>query len=455
MASSADYFIGLDLGTTSVKACAFDRRGQLLHNTNQAYPLEHPSPGAAIQDPALLLKAAEQALQDLIRESPGTPGGVGLSCPMHGIFLLDEQERPLTEIITWADTRAEVVMADFSPAQRRELLRCTGTPVHPMSPLVKYRWLRLHDPGLFAEARYVRGIKEILTSAWTGQAVLDEQLASATGLYDSVAGEWSALALAAATAPGAYTKDEPRLPTVRPATHQLTWLPEVADRLGLSGVPLFLGGSDGVLANLGSGLLSPEEVAITVGTSAAVRATHRQARIDPAHGLFNYRMLDDYYVVGGASNNGGKALEFWQELLVGHFTSVGEFINAGLSVAREDSPAFLPYLYGERAPIWDASATASLQGLRGFHDHRHLARAVLEGVTDNLLAILRQLEAAVGTPHRLHVSGGITQSPAWMDLLAERSGRPTAVADAPQASAYGAALIARLGTGDLASLKEI
>ncbi|MEM1359743.1 MAG: gluconokinase, partial [Bacteroidota bacterium] len=453
-----DYFIGLDLGTTSVKACAFNRDGKMLGESSREYPLLHPAAGAAVQEPQVLVSAAEESLVELIKQLDEKPAGIGLSCPMHGLILYNEHWRPVTPIITWADVRAQSVMEEFSPTDRRKLLRITGTPVHPMSPLVKLRWLARKHPQVINFSHYCYGIKEVLTGTWTKTPTLDEQLASANGMYDSGKGRWSvtALQIASGLNEAEYAKRglPLGLPPVRPATHRLEWKEEVAERLGLTDVPLFLGGSDGVLANLGSGLLSPGEVALTVGTSGAVRTTHRQARIDPKHGLFNYKMFQDYYVIGGATNNGGKVLEYWQGLLSAHFKDIGAFIEAALSVKSENSPQFQPYLFGERAPLWDANAKAELNGLRGHHDHRHLARAVLDGVTDNLVVILRQLEAAVGPARRIHASGGFTQSPAWLGLLAEKAGREVIVTNHPQASAYGAALIARLGLGDL-SLEEL
>ncbi|SEP80788.1 gluconokinase [Neolewinella agarilytica] len=435
------YHIGLDIGTTSTKACAFDPAGKLLATEERPYPLLHPEPGAAVQEPMVILEAAENALADLVSSVGEKPAAIGLSCPMHSVILCDAYETPIDHVITWADTRAQAVMDDFSKAEREELLRLTGTPVHPMSPMVKLRWLLKDNPGWKEEAVFCYDLKSFLTKYWTNTAVIDQQLASASGLYDAPAGQWSARALAMAA--GDEETFPFHLPPVQSAKQCLEWADHIAKRLGVEGVPLFLGGSDGVLANLGSGILAPGEVAITVGTSGAVRTTHRQSRIDPVHGLFNYQLYDDYYVVGGATNNGGKALAYWQNLLSAHFSDVGTMIDAALTVSAEESPVFLPYLYGERAPVWDAAATAELTGLAGHHDHRHLARAVLEGVTNNLVAILRQLEAATCPAQRLHASGGFTKSPEWLDLLARRADCELVLADAAQASAYGAAIIAR------------
>ncbi len=413
----------------------------MIKLVERGYELLQPEPGAAIQQPLALLQAAEAALIDLIEAVGAQPEFVSLSCAMHSLILCDENEEPLDYMYTWADTRAEVVMAEISGAERQSLLRETGTPVHPMSPLVKLRWLLKTQPELRAAAVYCYDLKSLLTKYWTANAALDEQLASATGLYDAERGSWSAAALAVAS--GGAAEDFPfTLPPVFPANHQLHWSKESGERLGLTGVPLFLGGADGVLANLGSGILAPGDIALSIGTSGALRTTHSQARIDPAHGLFNYKMKDQLYVIGGPTNNGGKVLEYWQHLLAAHFPDMEAFVAGALSVAPPAELTFVPWLYGERAPIWDAAATASLQGLAGHHTPAHLARAVLEGVTANIVRILHQLEAVVGPANRILASGGFTRSPEWVQLVGERSGRPVEIAEAAQASAYGATLVA-------------
>lgn len=433
------YHIGLDIGTTATKACAFSKAGEMVGMVERGYALLHPQPGAALQDPMAVLRAAEEALAELVLKTDGQPASVGLSCPMHSLMLCDEYEAPLDYVITWADTRAQAVMGEISEENRRELHRTTGTPVHPMSPLVKLRWLLREHPALKDKAVYCYDLKSFLTKYWTNTAVLDEQLASATGMYDIRNNRWSDEALAVAS--GEAEEGFPFiLPPVLPANHQLEWNQGVAERLGLTDVPLYLGGSDGVLANLGSGILAPGDVALSIGTSGAVRTTHSKANVDHKHGLFNYKMKEGYYVIGGPTNNGAKVLAYWQGLLSGHYANVGEFIDGAFSVDPADCPTFSPWLYGERAPLWDAMATAGLEGLRGHHGPAHIARAVLEGVTGNIVAILQQLEAVVGPANRILASGGFTKSPKWVALVAERSGRKVEVADAAQASAYGAAL---------------
>jgi gluconokinase len=432
------YIIGLDIGTTATKACAFNANGEMIGLVERGYVLLHPEPGAAEQEAEAVFAAAEAALAELVRKTKGKPVSVGLSCPMHSLLLLDENQAPLGNVLTWMEARPQDAMEVFGPEDRHQLHELTGTPVHPMSPLLKLRWLADKHLERLAAAAYISDLKSALVLRWSDSGfLLDEQLASATGMMDLETSQWAEAALKKA----GITKD--RLPVIKPAATELNWRPAIAEKLGLTGVQLYLGGSDGVLANLGSGILNCGEVALSIGTSGALRTTHTKARVDPKLGLFNYKMKDGLYVIGGPTNNGGKVLEYWQNLLSAHFADVGAFIDAALSVASEDAPNFGPWLYGERAPLWDAAATASLSGLRGHHQPAHIARAVLDGVTDNLITILQNLEVAVGPAERILGSGGFTKSPEWVALIAERSGREVVIADAAQASAYGAALVAR------------
>ena len=433
-------YLGLDLGTTSAKVCAFDEEGKLVDERSGGYELMHPEAGAAVQDVDGILKVAEQILSDLLAELPEPPAGLGISCPMHGVLLLDPDRRPTGPVITWADVRAQAVMRDFTDGEKKKLLHRTGTPVHPMSPMVKLRWFSVFHPDRLASATYLSDLKSYLVDRWTTDGLLiDEQLASATGLLNLERREWDEAALRLA---GNDQKLPLELPEVVPAGTRLSWRSDVAGRLGTGDLPLFIGGSDGCLANYGSGLLEPGKVSLTIGTSGAVRATHRGLSEEADHQLFNYLLFDDYAVLGGATNNGGKVIEWTYDLLCGHFDDIGAMIAAA-AAAPDTDLRFRPYLNGERAPIWDALATAAFEGLRGSHTPTDLARAVLLGVTDNVIEILKQVEAATCPSKVIYASGGFTRSREWVDLLATRSGRKVEIAQTPQASAYGAALVAR------------
>jgi gluconokinase len=434
-------YLGLDLGTTSAKACAFDAGGKLVAERSGGYELYHPGAGAAVQEVEEIVAVAERLLRELVADLPGKPISLGISCPMHGVLLLDAEGQPTGPILTWADVRPQSVMDRFPPHLRPRLLELSGTPVHPMSPLVKLRWLHENYPNRLRKATHLSDLKSYLIDRWTTAGrLVDEQLASATGLLNLKTRDWDNELLKYAVPNQPFPL---QLPRVVPAATRLEWRPEVVQRLGLRDTTLYIGGSDGCLANLGSGILEPGKISVTIGTSGAVRTTHRGRVFNAEHQLFNYLLHGDYEVIGGATNNGGKAVEWIYEMLAVHFPDIGSMIEAALS-APPTELRFAPYLYGERAPIWNALATASLVDLRGHHRPVDLARAVIEGVTDNVVAILRQVEAATRPADVVYASGGFTRSQAWVELLAERSGRRVEIATTPQASAYGAALVGKL-----------
>ena len=433
------YRIGLDIGTTATKACAFTEAGRMIALVERDYELDQDEPGQATQDPEAVFTAAEAALAQLVDTTPGRPLSLGLSCPMHSVILLDDDYEIISPVYTWADTRGTAVMGAFSDDERYEFHRQTGTPVHPMSPLVTLLWLSRLEPELFARAKYGSDLKSALVLRWaTDGFLIDEQCASATGLMCLETTEWLA------DTRERIGEEMPELPTIKPANTTLTWRTEVAERLGLTGVPLYLGGSDGVLANYATGIECCGQVAMSIGTSGAVRTTHDDFHVDPTHGLFVYKMTEGRYVLGGATNNGGKVLAYWQSLLSSHFADVAGFIDGAMSVDPAECPTFLPWLNGERAPVWDAGVSAELRGLRGYHTPAHLARAVLEGVTDNIVEILRHLEAATAPTDRILISGGVTRSPEWVALIGERAGSRIEEAQQAQASAYGAAMVYKL-----------
>jgi gluconokinase len=183
--------------------------------------------------------------------------------------------------------------------------------------------------------------------------------------------------------------------------------------------------------------------------------THTQFRPDPEERLFSYILEEGLFVTGGASNNGGKVLEWVQSAFYPDL-EISEIIDLALAVAPgAEGLLFVPYLHGERAPVWDAGATGQLHGLRHHHRRQHIARAALEGVLYNLYASLQHLDTLGDAITEIFANGGFTRSEGWVQILADLSGLPVHVAETPQASAYGAVLMARKGTGDLATWAEL
>jgi gluconokinase len=459
-----DVVVGLDSGTTATKAVTAGTDGRVRDLVSVGYPLSVPAPGRAELDAQRLADAAVEALAGVsaaARERGDRVVGISLSAAMHGLVPMDDDGRPLGPLLTWADARA----AGFAGALRADgraggLHTRTGTPVHPMSPLLKLAALRADDPDRLATVPRWGGVKELVVAALRGgPQVLDRACASATGLYGIRTGTWDAEALQIAGVRAG------QLGEVLPTTAVLEGLrPEVAAATGLPGdTPLVLGASDGVLANLGIGAVRPEVAAVSLGTSGAMRVVVPEPTVDPAHRLFCYALTDDHWVVGGAVNNGGSVVRWAAQALAEGDGVTGEDadeLDARLLEEAAGVPAgsagllCLPYLLGERAPWWRSGLRGAYVGLRREHRRPHLVRAAVEGVCQQL-ALVRDAFSATGLPvAEVRATGGAVASSLWVRTLAAALDLPVRVADSPEGTGLGAALLGLHALGALPDLDE-
>jgi gluconokinase len=262
-----DCALGVDIGTTSTKAVAFDLGGRVISHHSVEYPLLTPTPFTAEQDPEEILRAVLEAIKTAAHRAHSADGAiacVAFSAAMHSLIAVDHDGKPLTRSITWADNRA----ASWAKRIGREwggsaIYRRTGTPIHPMSPLAKLVWLRHEEADLFGRAARFVGIKEYVLFRLFGCYVVDYSIASATGLFNIERLDWDDEAIALAGV------ERDRLPSPVPTTFRLEGLtPAIAAELGLSpNTPFIIGANDGVLSNLGVDAIGAGEMAITIGTS--------------------------------------------------------------------------------------------------------------------------------------------------------------------------------------------
>lgn len=459
---NAPAYIGVDIGTTSVKAAAFDRRGGTLAQEEREYPLRSPRRGRAEQDPEEILKSLLDALSDVVRTSKERGvlvGCVSFSAAMHSLMALDGEGNPITPSVTYADNRASEqarrIRADLDGLA---IHRRTGTPIHPMSPLAKLLWFREKDAGTFeAAARWV-SVKEYVLSRLFGEYVVDHSIASATGLFNLERRDWDEGALrVAGVTPGKLS-----LPV--PTTHVMEGLhPEYAERLGLPrDTPFVVGANDGALANLGVGAVHPGVVAVSIGTSGAVRSVVHRPEVEEGGRLFCYALDEDAWVIGGPINNGGLALHWLRDTV---FPEVGEIAGregkrlydlmgemAGKVPAGSEGLIFLPYLTGERAPQWNPDARATFFGLTLGHGREHMIRAVMEGVVFQICTVARILEEVAGEPKEVRATGGFARSGLWRQIIADVLGREVLFSEESEGSSLGAALLGMKAVGEIPSL---
>jgi gluconokinase len=442
------YVIGVDIGTTNTKAVAFAVDGTVLGSTGAGYPVFTDAEGRHELDPDQLIAAVESTVGELLKSMPEAPAGISFSCAFHSLLAVDGQGEPLTRAMTWADLRPSAAAKALRGTEvGRRIYRHTGTPIHAMSPLCKLLWLRDHEPDIFQRAARFIGIKEYVWWRLTGKCQVDHSIASATGLFDIRRREWYPESL---TLVGI---DTGRLSDPVPCTH----IEETQANLRY-----VIGGGDGCLANLGSGAVRPGETALTIGTSGAIRMTASKPEDDPEGRVFNYILSPDRYTCGGATNNGGNVLKWlFEKVLV-----VGDSEEEWQRRVQEadgvppgcEGLIFLPYLQGERAPVWDADARGVFFGVRSLHDHRHFTRACLEGVSYSLYQIGASVAETTGPIARIYASGGFTRSDVWLQMIADVFNKEVALCGAADASAIGAAVMGQLALGlidDLEVAKEL
>ena len=276
-------------------------------------------------------------------------------------------------------------------------------------------------------------------------------IASATGLFDIYDRDWNAEALqTAGITAGRLSKH------VSPDYILKGIKNGFAGKMGIDPqVPFVAGASDGCLAHLGSNALHANEVSLTIGTSGAVRRMIPAPVFDAQQRIFNYLLTDERYIAGGALNNGGNVLQWFNSHLAGRSGNTANdydwFMAEAVKIpAGSDGLIFLPYIYGERAPVWDPEARGVFYGVSGMHTQAHFMRAILEGTSFALQSVLETLEEVLGPSGSIYVSGGFTHSPDWVALLADVLGRPLLVTGTEDASSAGAANSSAPSSGPIA-----
>lgn len=457
--------IAVDIGTTSTKALAVDRHGEVLGSRSIGYSLYTPKSDRAEQDPEEIFRAVVQAVRQLIDQLHLPPSAilcVSFSSAMHSLIAVGRDGKPLTRSITWADNRS-IAYSGVLKEQgiAHSIYLATGTPVHPMSPLLKLMWLRDHEPDVTQKAFKYIGIKEYVLHKLFGRYVIDYSIASATGLFALEHLDWNGPSLCAAGIEAGQLS-EPVNTTLRLEGLDARW----AGELGLAAdTPFIVGASDGVLANLGVGAVRQGVYAATVGTSGALRGVVGQPRTDPHARLFCYALKDDFWVIGGAINNGGIMYRWVRDQLATLEAEEGRrrgmnpydyLTELAMQIAPgSDGLVFLPLLAGERAPNWNANARGVFFGLSLAHSKKHMIRAVLEGVIYRFHSVASALNEFSGKAVEIRASGGFAHSPFWRQLMADILETPVSVPATVESSGLGAAMLGVVAMGEASSLDSL
>jgi gluconokinase len=458
------YMVGVDIGTTSTKAVLFNENGEILSQENIGYPLHTPDISTAVQDPEEIFRTVLQTLTNVIKRSSIPSSAISFisfSSAMHSVIAMDENDQPLTPCITWADNRSEAWARKIkTQCNGHEIYKRTGTPIHPMSPLSKIAWIVNDQPEIAARAKKYIGIKEFIFQRLFNEYVVDHSLASAMGMMNLKKLDWDEEALRVAGI------NRNQLSTLVPTTTifndcQL----DIAKQIGIDPkTPFIIGASDGVLSNLGVDAIGKGEIAVTIGTSGAIRTIIDKPQTDEKGRIFCYALTENHWVIGGPVNNGGVVLRWIRDEFAASeletakrlgidpyeiLTKIAERVRPGA-----DGLLFHPYLAGERAPLWNSDVRGSFFGLTLSHKKEHMIRAALEGVLYNLYTVYLALVECMDEPvSRIQATGGFARSETWRQMMSDIFDTEVAVPEVYESSCLGACILGLYATGKIESFE--
>jgi gluconokinase len=437
------YVIGIDIGTGSAKAVAINSKGKAIAVSQLHYSIQSSRPGYSEQDPEIIWNAFQNCIKDILAILKYPPVSISLSSAMHSIMAVDKNNRPLTSLITWMDTRSVAVAERIRKSPKaKTIYKTTGTPIHSMSPLCKIIWLRENEPKIFKTGFKFISIKEYIWYKLFNVYEIDHSIASATGLFDIQKRKWNLPSLQLCGIKPSHLSEIVSTGFLRknpdPSVCALWHIPEET---------LFcIGASDGCLANVGSNAMKKGIAAVTIGTSGAVRMASSKPVFDFAAMPFNYLLDEKTFICGGPVNNGGNVIAWLFETFL-KISDPSEKDYNELFKTIETVPAgskgllFLPYLYGERAPVWDEVSSGLFFGIKPFHTREYFLRAAVEGIGYSMMQVLEMVEGDTQKIVQLNVGGGFIHSVLWMKILADITGKKLFVAEREDSSAVGAALL--------------
>ncbi len=464
---SAEYVVGIDIGTSGCKSILIDAEGKVRDSSLQEYPLLTPRPGWAEQHPTEWWKAVQTSLRQLLGKtsiSGSVVKGVGLSGQMHGLVALDKVGHVLRPAILWNDQRT------MSQCQRihevvggiPRLLELTNNQMLPGYTGGKILWMREQEPGLYERTRVFLNPKDYIRYRLTGELATEVSDASGTGLFDVRQRRWSYQLLNLLDIP------EERLPQCFESPEITGKITERAsESTGLpAGLPVVGGGGDAVIQTTGMGLVKSGILGTIIGTAGIVAMALNEfhSNADGRLQIFCNNSPGTWHVMGVTLAAGGSYRWFRDTLCEAEKEKAaqsGRDVYQVMDEIASTAPAgsrgliFLPYLIGERCPYADPKACGGLIGLRLHHGRAEITRAILEGVVFSIRDVFQLISTMENSVTEIRTSGGGSLSPLWRQIQADVFQCPvTTVSGSREGAAYGAALAAGTGVGIWPSVEQ-
>ncbi|HZJ86975.1 MAG TPA: xylulokinase [Erysipelothrix sp.] len=432
------YFMGVDLGTSSLKILIVDTYGKIITTTSESYDLTSTKLGYSEQDPHLWIDAFEKAFAKIDEKIIEKVSTMAVSGQMHSLVLLDENKKVLRPAILWNDTRTTKECKDIEATL--DIVKESGNKALEGFTLPKILWVQKHEPEIWAKVRHILLPKDYLNFHLSGNLSMDYSDASGTLMLDFKTNTWNKKLLET------FNIDEKVLPPLNESTAHIG---------NFKHIKVYGGGADNACGSLATGLYEPSQGMLSIGTSGVFLAIEEDNKQDYDGTLhyFNHCMVDTYYSMG-VTLSAGKSFDWYKDLIDADI-SFDELIEETKDFTSTDpSLIFTPYIMGERTPHFDSKIRGSFTGLDVNHTRAHLTQAVLEGITFSLKQSYEiMLENGKDFDHIISVGGG-AKNDTWLQMQANIFNKPVSTLSVEEGPAYGAAMIGAIGSQFFKTPKE-
>lgn len=443
------FFMGIDISTTGAKALIIDETGAVKAIGSTPQPISQPKPLWSEQNPKDWWDGIVIAIQEALKEanlSGEDIAGIGMTGQMHGLVMLDANGEVLRPAILWNDQRTQKQCDDITETIGfSRLIELTGNRALTGFTAPKILWVRDNEPDVYAKCEHILLPKDYLRYMLTGDYHTDLAGAAGTSLLNVAERSWSMEVIDALGIPASW------LPKVHEGTEITgTISNEAAELTGLNaGTPVVGGGGDQAAGAVGMGCVTADKIGVTVGTSGVVFAPLSDYAFEPEGRLhaFCHSVSGQWHFMGVMLSAAGS-LQWYRDTIAPDVSFDALLAETANIPAGSEGLLFLPYLSGERTPHPDPLARGAFIGLTARHTRAHMTRAVLEGVAFGLKDSFTLIDN-VGLPesYEVRISGGGAKSPIWQQIIADIFNAPLVNVNTPEAGAFGAALLASVGTG--------
>jgi len=444
-------FIGIDLGTSSVKIIAINEIGEIISSVSMEYPISYPQPLWSEQNPDdwwnMTLKGLEAVLERIDRKQVKS---IALSGQMHGLVILDENDEVIRPAILWNDQRTEKECLYLNEEIGREKIsQWTGNIAIAGFTAPKVLWVRNNEPDNFRRIKKIMLPKDYIAYKMSGVFATDYSDASGTLYLDVGNKKWSQDML------NILGISESQLPKLYESYEAIGSIKgDLADKLGLEkDVKIVIGGGDQSVAAIGGGIVGEKDCSVSLGTSGVVYANTPHFVVDENNRLHSFCNANGKYHVMGVTLAAAASLKWWMENILKSddydgITGEIDYRNASSNVF------FLPYLMGERTPHNDPHARGTFLGMDMTTDRKDMTLAVLEGVAFSLrdtFEIMKEMGIEIS---EITINGGGARSALWCQIMADVLNVEVKKVNSDDGPAYGAAILASVGYGLYDSVDE-